>query len=157
VLSAETQIFFPSNARFSAQLAAPWNLSPWEAATLVPTPNTYATGYIGCISPLFCSAVVHGFKAPPLHLYARWCGYKKHPLSYRGSSDPQQVPAVACLCHQRPARISLLLFWLLLRLPKRFSRYMTSSRSLFVLFSVFSFRCKLRPQFHLGVYALQSR
>jgi hypothetical protein len=65
------------------------------------------------------------------------------------------------LCRQRPVRISLLLFWVLQRLPKRFNGtlYMTSPQSLFVFFffCMFSFGRKLHPHVHWGFYALQTR
>lgn len=96
--------------------------------------------------------------APPVHCHARRCRYKERLFLIVEAQIHNKCRVWHVICHQRPDRISLLLFQVLQRLPKSFSGtwYMTSPRSVFVMFSL-SFRCKLRPHFHLGFYALQSR
>lgn len=157
----KTKSFLVQNVRFSAQLAAPWTVLPWAATTLVPTPSTYAAGCIGCINPLFSLAVVHVLRLA-------LCTAMQDGVAIRVKSVLCRIvevqistkcrPGVACLLSPASCPyFTAAFFWMLLRLPKSFSGtwYMTSPRSLFV-FSL-SFRCKLRPHFHLGFYALQSR
>jgi len=127
------------NVRFSAQLAAPWTMPPWAAVTLFPTPNTYATGSSGCISPLFSLAVVHGLR----------------PNHYTSIQDGAAIKSVLCLileaqitskcrvwhviCHQRPDRISLLLFLGVATTSKEFQWYLVHDVTTVSLRHVFSF------------------
>ena len=153
MLSAENRSFFHLKYSFLRPVCRPVDSASLGGCNTCPHPHSYATR---CIGSLF-SAWVRG---PPLHFRAQRCSYKKCTVRYRGSSEPQQVPGVACLLSPASCPyFTAAFFWVLLRLPKSFNGtlYMTSPHPLFVLFSVFSFRRKLRPHIQLGFYALQTR
>ena len=150
--------FLVQNVRFSPQLAAPWILPTWAAAVLVPTPNTYATGCIGCISPLFSLAVVHGFRLRHYIFMQDGAAIQSVRCPTVEAQIPSRCRVWHVFCHKRPASISLLLFLGVATTSKEFQWYLAhdvTTVSLRLVF--FSFRCKLRPHFHLGFYALQSR
>lgn len=127
------------NVRFSAQLAAPWTLPPWAAATLAPTPNTYATGCIGYTSPLFCSTVLQGLR---LHHYTAMqdgAAIKSVLCHIVQVQLPSKCRVWHVLCHQRPARISLLLFLGVATTSKEFQWYLVHDVTTVSLRQVFSF------------------
>lgn len=100
MLSAESQIFFGSKCSFFPPVGRPLDSAHLGGRSTCPHPQYLRHWMYWVYKPPFLFSGGARVQAPPLHCHARRCRYTERPLSYRGSSDPQQVPGVACLLSQ---------------------------------------------------------
>jgi hypothetical protein len=133
MLSAENRSFFHLKYSFLRPVCRPVDSASLGGCNTCPHPHSYATR---CIGSLFSAWV----RWPPLHFRAQRCSYRKCTVRYRGSSEPSKCRVWHVFCHQRPVRISLLLFLGVATTSKEFQWYLihdVTPASLRLVFCVF--------------------